>query len=141
VRDVSLLRPYLLRASYLLLADGLMVFMWPRVIFASRLDHMDGVATAMFAALPVLALIGLRYPLQMLPVLLFDMIWKVTWLTSVALPRWQNGTIDPNIAGSIVDCSVAIVFVLTIPWDYVVHHYVLKPGERWWPRRTADANA
>lgn len=135
MRDVSLFRLYLLRASYLLLAVGLIIFMWPRVLLASGLAHMDGVATAIFAALPVLALFGLRYPLQMLPVLLFDMIWKIIWLVSVALPRWQSDTITPAIASSIFDCSRGAIFLLTIPWDYVAHHYVFKPGERWLPRR------
>jgi hypothetical protein len=137
MREISQWRLYSLRGAYLLLAGGLIAFMWPRVLVASGLAHMDGVATAMFAALPVLALLGLRYPLQMLPVLFFDMIWKVIWLSAVALPRWQTDTIDPAIAGSIVDCSVAIVFLFAIPWDYVAHHYLLKPGELWWERGKA----
>jgi hypothetical protein len=134
VQDISLWRLYLLRACYLLLAVGLVIFMWPRVLIASELRHMDGVATTMFAALPVLALLGLRYPLQMLPILFFDMIWKVIWLSSVALPRWQSDTMTPAIAGTVFDCSVAVILLAAVPWDYVAHNYLLKPGERWWPR-------
>jgi hypothetical protein len=134
VQDVSLFRLYLLRGCYLLLAGGLIVFMWPRVLIASELRHMDGVATAMFAALPVLALLGLSYPLQMLPVLFFDMIWKAIWLTSVALPRWQADTMTPAIASSVFDCSFAAVFLVAIPWGYVVRTYALGRGDRWLPR-------
>jgi hypothetical protein len=139
VQDIALWRLYLLRACYLLLAVGLIIFMWPRVLIASELRHMDGVATAMFAALPVLALFGLRYPLQMLPALFFDMIWKMIWLVAVALPHWQSDTMTPDIAGSVFDCSVGVVFLIAIPWDYAAHHYLLKPGDRWWPRRKASA--
>ena len=55
---------------------------------------MTGVVTSMLVAMSVLALLGLRYPVQMLPILLFEAAWKVFWLTAVALPLWLNHQMD-----------------------------------------------
>ena len=38
-------------------------------------------------AMSVLAFLGLRYPVKMLPILLFESMWKLTWLAVIALPQ------------------------------------------------------
>ena len=135
--EVSLVRLYLLRAMYGLLVVGLGAMIVPDITSHRPLDR--GVIASLLGCVWLLAFVGLRYPLQMLPVLFFDMIWKMIWLVAVALPHWQSDTMTPDIAGSVFDCSVGVVFLIAIPWDYAAHHYLLKPGDRWWPRRKASA--
>ena len=67
-REVPLFRLYLLRATYLLLVVGLGIEIWPGVVQHSlTLPLMNSVVRSLLAAVAVLAVMGLRYPLQMLP--------------------------------------------------------------------------
>ncbi|MEO7683719.1 MAG: hypothetical protein ABIU86_07245 [Gemmatimonadaceae bacterium] len=131
--EVSTLRLYLMRGLYLLIAVGLGSLIWPGIIHhAKPWGHMQGVANAFMAALSALALVGVRYPLQMLPLLLFELLWKSIWLLAVALPLWSANQLDPNTRQTITDCLVGIVLCpLVIPWGYVLRNYVRKRGDRW----------
>ena len=71
---VSLPRLYLLRLGYLLMAVGLALTKWPLIINHDEpWPLMEGVVTSMLVALSLLAFLGLRYPVQMLPILLFEL--------------------------------------------------------------------
>ena len=48
----------------------------------------------MLAAFGALSALGLRCPLQMLPVLLWELLWKSIWLIVVAVPLWSAGRMD-----------------------------------------------
>lgn len=57
---------------YLLIVLGLGVYLWPTLIKpGARWELMEGI----------------RYPLQMLPVLLWEVLWKTPWLLLVPLPQ------------------------------------------------------
>ena len=87
--DVSIFRLYLLRAVYLVIFVGLGFDIWPALIqhpLAWTLWH--GVGCSLLAAMSLLVLLGLRYPLQMLPLLLFETVWKAIWLIVIAYPLW-----------------------------------------------------
>jgi len=69
---VSLPRLYFVRLGYLVIAVGIAVTKWPLLINHDRpWPLMDGVETCMLVAVSLLWFLGIRYPLQMLPVLLF----------------------------------------------------------------------
>lgn len=79
--DVSLPRLYALRAGYLFIAAGLAATVWPSLLnHSARWPLMNGVVCSLLAAVSVLAVVGIRYPLQMLPVLFFELLWKSIWL-------------------------------------------------------------
>ena len=134
--EVSLFRLYALRAGYLLIAAGLAATIWPLVLSHSpQWPLMNSVVGSLLAGVSVLAAVGIRYPLQMLPVLLFEIVWKSIWLIAVALPLWSANQIDARTAETVRDCLLGAILIPLIPWRYVVSHYVTKPGDRW--RRTA----
>jgi len=135
-RELSLVRLYALRAGYLLIAVGLAATVWPLVINHSlQSPLMNTVVWSLLAALSVLAAVGIRYPRQMLPVLLFEILWKSIWLIAIALPLWSAHRIDPRTSETVRDCLVGLVLIPLIPWRYVVAQYVTKRGDPW--RRTA----
>ena len=130
--EISLFRLYLLRALYLLVVVGMGLTLWPDVIDpAKHWGLIQGQASCMLAAFSALCVFGLRYPLQMLPLLLWEIVWKTLWLGIVALPQWWAGHIDPSIKPSIFACSMVVVFYIGLPWRYVFAHYVTARGDRW----------
>lgn len=130
--QVSLFRLYSLRAVYLIIALGLALVVWPSVIHhAEPWGLSQGVVKCMLAAFSLLCVLGIRYPLQMIPVLLWELTWKIIWLLVVALPAWQSGTMDEAIVGTVIECMVVVIIPLAMPWKYVYARYIQQPGDRW----------
>jgi hypothetical protein len=130
--EVSLFRLYTLRASYFVMAAGLAVFVWPSVIHHSSAFALTaGVRIALLAGLGATAALGLRYPVQMLPILLFELTWKAIYLIAFAFPLWSAHQITAAAAEDIKAVLWVVIFIPLIPWRYVFAQYVLKRGERW----------
>lgn len=132
MQEISTFRLTLLRAMYLLIAVGLGLTIWPAIIAPPTLVANAGsVVRALLGSLALVALLGLRYPLQMLPVLLWEALWKTLWLLLVPLPQWLQGGLDPATAQYVFEISFVVLVYLAIPWRYVHAHYILKPGTPW----------
>jgi len=130
--EVSLFRLYTLRAAYFVMAAGLGAVIWPAVIHhTNEFAAAHGVQCALLAGLGLTAALGLRYPVQMLPVLLFELIWKAIYLIAFALPLWSAHQINAATAEDIKAVLMVVIFIPLIPWRYVFAHYILKHGERW----------
>ncbi|MBJ7313115.1 hypothetical protein ACFOLJ_30295 [Rugamonas sp. CCM 8940] len=130
--EVSSFRLYVLRAMYLLVVVGLGIVLWPGIIHHTKQwDLMGGTVVCMLAAFSIMCALGLRYPLQMLPVLLWEIVWKTLWLAIVALPQWRAGHIDEATQGQLFELSFVVLVYIAVPWRYVWSHYVLKQGDRW----------
>jgi hypothetical protein len=134
--DLSLRRINLMRVGYLVMGVGLAVTKWPSLINRDEPWPLyQGVANYMLVAMGLLALVGLRYPVKMLPILLFESAWKVMWLTAVALPLWLRDELDSD-ASKVAGASLWVVIVLAvIPWRYVFSQYVTARGHPWRSRR------
>jgi len=129
---VSLPRLYFLRLGYLVIAVGIALTKWPLLINHDRpWPLFQGVETCMLVALSLLWFLGLRYPLQMLPVLLFEIAWKVIWMAVVVLPLWISDQMDPATLSVFYACLLVVIPLAVIPWRYVVAHYVTKQGDPW----------
>lgn len=132
VAEVSTLRLYLLRAMYLLIAVGLGITVWPGILVPGEVSHMGSVVESMLGALALMSLWGLRYPVRMLPILLFEFMWKVIWVVCFALGPWISGDLDPARQETLFACLMGVVLVpIVIPWGYVFRCYVRAPGDRW----------
>ena len=79
----------------------------------------------------MLALVGLRHPVRMLPLLFWEVTWKALWLLRVALPLWAGGRLDPAATETAMECLMAVLIALVIPWDHVLRTYIWGSPERW----------
>jgi hypothetical protein len=134
MQEVSTLRLNALRAMYLLIALGMGLQIWPLILsHPVEVEHMKGVVRSMLGALTLLcALFGVRHPLKMLPLLLFELAWKTTWVLSFGLPLWSAGRLDADTAETLRACLLGVVLVpLLMPWGYVWKQYVAAPGDPW----------
>ena len=137
--DLSPFRLNLLRTGYLILLVGLGTTIWPSILDPTRSwELMHGVVVSMLGAMSALAVLGIRYPLAMLPLLFFEMGWKAIWLLRVALPLWSGNRLDAATTQTLYECLPIILFPIMIPWRYVFDSYVDKPGDAW--RRRPSGN-
>jgi hypothetical protein len=126
--EVSTLRLRLLRGTYLLMAVGLALSIWPVLLAHEgpwRLWH--GVGVSQLAALSPLALLGLRRPLAMLPLLFFELAWKSIWTAAVAFPMWRAGTLDAATTASLRESALGLILLpLVIPWRHARDRYLRR---------------
>jgi hypothetical protein len=90
-------------------------------------DYISG----LLAGLGATALLGFRYPIKMIPLLLFELIWKIVYLGAFALPLWMTHQITETVQADITAVLMVVVFVPLIPWGNVWRRYVTERGERW----------
>jgi hypothetical protein len=136
--EVSLWRLNAMRAFYLLIFVERSVRVLPVLLSPdARLGPFDGVAYSFWGALALLAALGLRYPLQMVPVLLIQLVYKAIWLLAVALPRWADGArFDAAMTSFTWAMAVGVTLdLIVIPWGWVLAQYARRPGDPWRPRR------
>jgi len=131
--ELPLWRLHLLRAFYLLVAVGLMTSFGPLMLqHGDAWGQRKGETAALLSGLAMLCLWGLRYPLQMLPLLVFELVWKAIWVIAIAWPLWLNGAVTPAVKGTFYACLAGLILTpLVLPWRYLAHHYVAKAGQRW----------
>jgi len=131
--EVSTFRLYLLRAMYVFMAIGLAIFKLPGIFHPpENVSNMGSIVLSVLGAFALLSMLGIRYPLKMLPLLLFELVWKSIWVLAFGLPLWSAQQIDPNTAETLFACLMGIVLVpLVIPWGYVFKQYVKVPGDPW----------
>jgi hypothetical protein len=137
--DLSLTRVNLMRAGYLFIGVGLVIVKWPLLPGARTLPLYEGVTLCLLTATSLVALLGVRYPVRLLPLLLLESAWKVLWLLLVAVPRAVDGGLDTATSDVAVNCSLVVVILAVIPWRHVWQSYALTPGEPW--RRVPRASS
>ena len=135
--NVSLARLYVLRATYLLLIVGTGAISLPVIISHDPMTR--GAIQSLLGGIWLLAFLGLRYPLQMLPLLMYEFAWKAIWMLAFGLPQRFAGQTPPTWPDDFKSIAVGVVLMpIVIPWGYVYRHYVKQPSERW--RRSARAS-
>lgn len=98
---------------------------------SSEWGNWRGLGHSMLFALALFAIGGLFRPLAFLPIMIYEIVWKATWLVVVALPPFLAGEAIPTVVsvkGSMIGiCLIAIC----IPWKYVWWKYFTLPVEPW----------
>jgi hypothetical protein len=130
-RELSLTRLYAMRAGYALMAFGLMLVKWPLLPNAHTMPLYEGVSLMLLTAMSLLALLGLRHPVKLLPVLLFETIWKLLWLCAVALPEALTGGLSDRMSAVAFNCSLVVFIIAAMPWKYMWAQYWRSNGDRW----------
>src|SRR6478672_3475936 len=95
-----------MRGGYLLMGVGLALVTWPLLPDADSLPLYEGVTLCLLTATSLLAFLGLRYPIKLLPLLLFESGWKIRWLALVALPKAVTGDLDAVTSDTVFSCSL-----------------------------------
>src|SRR5919112_77742 len=119
----------LMRVGYFEMGVGLVVFKWPEMLNHASWGLKEGTVVTMLVAMSVLALLGLRYPQRMLPILLFEVGWKLIWLALVALPLWVDGHLTGATLAQTEKLLWFLIVIAVIPWRHVVRQFVLARGE------------
>jgi hypothetical protein len=131
-RGLSPRRLNIMRVGYAFMGVGLAIVKWPILVQdAAALPVFQGVVACLLTAMSLLAFLGLRYPVRMLSILLFEVIWKVIWVAAVAVPHLAADDIDAATREVLVNCSFVVIIIAVIPWRHVWTRYVRAPGDVW----------
>jgi hypothetical protein len=128
---LPLWRLNLLRIGYVVLGGGLAIAKWPTLLDATEAELKAGTVDCMLVAVSFLALLGLRYPVSMLPVLLFEVGWKVVWLSVVALPLFAGNDLSGAAADQTGEILWVAIIIAAVPWRFVVTEYAIAHGQPW----------
>jgi len=128
--ELPLWRLYVMRAMYLLIGLGEGSQVAPN-LFVHAPDA-RGVIPALLSGFCLMCLLGVRYPRQMLPLLLFEFAWKYIWFFAFGLPQYWSGAQPPTFAEDFFNITFGVVLMpFVIPWTYAWRHYVRAAGDRW----------
>jgi hypothetical protein len=68
----------------------------------------------------------------MLPVLMFEFVWKTMWLVAFGFHQWSSGQRPPTFGEDFPNIAMGVVLMpLVIPWGYVYRHFFTERGNRW----------
>jgi hypothetical protein len=129
MHEVSQLRLYALRLLYVVLSLGLGITEIPLLFHHEHWTQARAVAHCFLSALACLSLVGVRSPLQMLPLLIYELLWKMIWLLAVALPLWLAHQLDADTLKSLPTIAPVVIIIPFIPWRYVFAKYLLHPSQ------------
>jgi hypothetical protein len=120
---------YLMRLLYLLIAFNLGKMAWTHILtHEGTWELKDAMAWSVWAAFSAMAALGIFHPLEMLPLLLFEILYKSLWLLLVAYPLWNAHKLAGSTAEDMTNVFLpaVIVTIAVIPWHYAFCSYVIN---------------
>jgi hypothetical protein len=94
-------------------------------------NNITAVAFSVWAAYSTLAILGILKPLKMLPVLAFQIFYKVIWLSIVAYPLWRNGTLEGSPSEPMTNAFLWVILpIVAMPWAYFFGIFFTRKVER-----------
>ncbi|OHU86682.1 MULTISPECIES: hypothetical protein [Pseudoalteromonas] len=125
MEDIGKVKLYLLRAMYIFIFVGLGLSNTPEAISEMGVSTDSyTVINAMLMGFMLMSLLGAFYPLKMLPILMFELLWKILWLALFALPMYLNAGLDEYAIGVAFACIIGVVLTpIVLPWRYIINTY------------------
>jgi hypothetical protein len=127
-------RVNVMRIGYAVMGVGIAFLKWPLFFQSGGLGALpvyEGVVAGLLTSMGLLALLGLRYPLQMLPVLVLETLWKLIWLAAVGVPALMAGDMSDQMSTVFGSVMLVVLILAVTPWDYAWKRYVRAPGTPW----------
>jgi hypothetical protein len=118
---------YLLRLLFTLMFLFLSYDSWHYILnHHGPWDTMQAAAWCMFGAYSVISCIGIIRPLKMLPIVLFVIVYKLSWLVVVAYPLWVKQELAGSPAEGMTRIFLGVVLpIVAMPWRYFFRIYLL----------------
>ncbi len=89
-------------------------------------EPLEGLAWSVWATFACFGLLGIFHTVRMIPLMLFEVFYKVFWLALVAYPLWARDTLAGSAAEGIAYAFAWVILpIVAIPWPYVVRTYLL----------------
>ena len=126
VEEVSQFRLYVLRFFYAVLGVWQTIIQAPLFFHHGPWTQTSAVVHCFFLALALLSLLGVLSPLQMLPVLIFEILWKIVWLLGVALPLWVTHQLDADTLKALPQIAPVVILIPFIPWRWFFSKYLMQ---------------
>jgi hypothetical protein len=122
---------WLLRLLFTLMFLFLSYESWSHIInHKGPWDNANAAAWAMWGGYSIISFIGIIRPLKMLPIVMFEIIYKITWLAIVAYPLWVKNQLIGSPAEEMTRVFIWVIFpIVAMPWKYFFRVYIL--GKRW----------
>jgi hypothetical protein len=130
--DVRPINIYLLRLLFLLIFVFVGNDSWTTILrHEGSWDPVKAAAFCMWAAYSLLSIIGVFYPLKLLILVLFEIIYKIVWLIIVAYPLWWAGKLAGSPAEGMTEAFLWVVLpIVAMPWKYAFNTFVLNRVQR-----------
>src|SRR5437762_12812447 len=118
---------YLLRLLFTLMFLFVSYDSWSHILtHTGPWDNPNAAAWCMWGSYSVISFIGILRPLKMLPIVLFEIIYKTAWIFIVAYPLWVNNELTGSPAEGMARVCIWVVLpIVAIPWRYLFGTYLL----------------
>ena len=123
VRPINI---YLLRLLFLLIVVFVASDSWAAILtHKGQWDHLKAAAVCMWAAYSVLSIFALINPLKWLPIVMFEIVYKIIWLVIVAYPLWSTNQLAGSPAEEMTYAFGWVILpIVAMPWAYAFRTYV-----------------
>ena len=122
VRPINI---WLLRLLFLLIVLFVVSDSWSAILnHKGPWDPVKAAAVCMWAAYSVLSIFGLINPLRWLPLVMFEIFYKLIWLVIVAHPLWSTNKLAGSPAEEMTYAFVWVILpIVAMPWSYAIRTY------------------
>ena|ERR1700730_5644400 len=118
---------YLLRILFTLMFLFVSYDSWKHIFnHTGPWDNFNAAAWCMWGSYSAISIIGIVRPLKMLPIVLFEVIYKLVWLAIVAYPLWVKNELIGSPAEGMTRVFLWVVIpIVAMPWRYFFLTYIL----------------